>query len=127
MNQNRPAAAAGAFGAGRSGQEPSSARQEIQLDYWRQALAGLPDELALPTDRPRPAMPSHRGGAVSLRLEPELHARLLKLAREHRVTLFMLLQAGLAALLCRLGAGADIPLGSVTAGRSDEALDDLVG
>ena len=99
-----------------------------QVDYWRRALAGLPEELALPFDRPRPAQPSRRGGQIRWQLaDAGLHALLGELAREHQVTIFMVLHAGLAALLSRMGAGTDIPLGAPVAGRTDEAVHDLVG
>ncbi|MEV8532241.1 amino acid adenylation domain-containing protein [Streptomyces sp. NPDC051211] len=98
-----------------------------QLDYWRQALDGLPDQLELPTDRPRPARASYRGESIPFELDAELHRELLALARSQQATLFMVLQAALATLLTRLGAGTDIPIGSPVAGRTDEALDDLVG
>ena len=98
-----------------------------QTAFWREALAGLPEELALPADRARPAEPSGRGGRVVSALGPGLRRALAKLAADSRATLFMVLQAGVATLVTRLGAGTDIPLGTPIAGRADAALDDLVG
>ena len=99
-----------------------------QVGYWQQALAGLPEELVLPFDRPRPAEPSQRGAVIRWQLaDAGLHAALADLAREHQATVFMVLHAGLAALLSRMGAGTDIPVGAPVAGRTDEAVHDLVG
>jgi nonribosomal peptide synthetase DhbF len=98
-----------------------------QAGYWISALAGLPEQLDLPYDRARPANPTFDGSAVSLRLDADLHRRLLGLARDHQATLFMVVQAALAALLTRSGAGTDIPIGAAVAGRTDEAAHDLVG
>jgi hypothetical protein len=98
-----------------------------QLAFWREALADLPEQLELPTDRARPAVASHRGEQVAIAIGASLHERLAAVARQSRASLFMVLQAGLAALLTRLGAGTDIAIGSPIAGRTDSALDDLVG
>ncbi|MEW2567383.1 amino acid adenylation domain-containing protein [Streptomyces sp. NPDC047070] len=98
-----------------------------QLGFWKQTLEGLPEELALPVDRPRPLEASYRGGVVDMALDPELAAGLRELARSGNVSMFMIVQSAVAALLTRLGAGTDIPLGSPIAGRSEEALEDLVG
>ncbi|POM25369.1 Gramicidin S synthase 2 [Actinomadura rubteroloni] len=98
-----------------------------QLAFWRSALAGLPDEIVLPVDRRRPSVPSHRGGSVPLVLAADLSAAVAALARERRVTTFMVVRAAVAVLLAGHGAGADVPLGTAVAGRPSDALDDLVG
>ncbi|WP_216206356.1 non-ribosomal peptide synthetase [Amycolatopsis aidingensis] len=98
-----------------------------QLAHWADRLAGAPQELDLPADRPRPAVATHRGGAVEFRIGPETHAALRALAAEGDATLFMVLQAAFAATLSRLGAGTDIPIGTAVAGRTDDALSELVG
>ncbi|MFJ5034440.1 amino acid adenylation domain-containing protein [Streptomyces sp. NPDC088560] len=98
-----------------------------QLNYWRGLLDGFPDELALPFDRSRGVTASYEGGAVWGVSERGVCSRLAELAGGCGVTLFMVLQAALAVTLSRLGAGVDIPLGTPVAGRTDDALEDLVG
>ncbi|MFD0451324.1 condensation domain-containing protein [Rhodococcus aetherivorans] len=99
-----------------------------QLDHWATTLAGLPDTpLPLPTDRPRPARPSHRGGAVTAHLDAGTHRRVRDVARAHDATGFMVLHAALAALLARRSGRADIAVGTAVAGRADPRLHALVG
>ncbi|MGV9803538.1 amino acid adenylation domain-containing protein, partial [Mycobacterium sp. NPDC003449] len=98
-----------------------------QLAYWRQELADLPEVVSPPTDRPRPPVPSYHGDGVDLRIDPDLWAGLKAVAAEHHATVSMVLQAALAVVLQREGAGEDVALGTPIAGRTDKALDDLVG
>jgi len=98
-----------------------------QAEFWRRTLAGLPEVLDLPTDRPRPPAASYTGATIPVAWDPELHRRISALAAGADATMFMVLQAALVALLSRLGAGTDITIGVPSSGRVDDALDDLVG
>jgi nonribosomal peptide synthetase DhbF len=106
------------------GQDTLLARQ---AEYWKGALAGLPDRIELPADRAPGTVTAASAGTVPLALDAVSHRRLARLARAESATMFMALHAGLAALLSRLGAGPDCPIGTMSAGRTDAALYDLVG
>ncbi|WP_425298825.1 amino acid adenylation domain-containing protein, partial [Nocardia farcinica] len=98
-----------------------------QLAYWRTALAGLPDALSLPFDRPRPAIQETAARAVAVHIDARTHRALLELARAQHATLFMVVHTALAVLLARWSRADDIAIGTPVAGRGDAALDDLVG
>ncbi|GAB2639992.1 non-ribosomal peptide synthase/polyketide synthase [Prescottella soli] len=98
-----------------------------QIAYWTRALTGLPDQLDLPADRPRPAVASNAGAKFRFDISADTHARLLDVAREHGATLFMVVHAAYAVLLSRLSGTSDIAIGTPVAGRGDEALDGLIG
>nr|WP_232541695.1 non-ribosomal peptide synthetase [Nocardia bovistercoris] len=107
-------------------EDPESALAR-QLDYWTTELAGLPDELDLPTDRPRPPVASLRGAAVQNSTTADLHRGLLTVARSQRATLFMVMRTALAVLLARLSGTSDIAIGVPMTNRAEPALDRIVG
>jgi non-ribosomal peptide synthetase component F len=98
-----------------------------QLAYWEKALAGMPERLVLPTDRPYPPVADFRGARVAVNWPAELQQRVGRVAREHNATSFMVLQAALAVLLAKLSASSEVAVGFPIAGRGDPALDELVG
>ena len=107
-------------------QDPHS-RIAAQLAFWEQALAGLPERLDLPTDRPYPPVADYRGASVPIEWPAELQQQVLLLARAHNATTFMVIQAALAVLLTKVSASSDVAVGFPIAGRRDPALDELVG
>jgi amino acid adenylation domain-containing protein len=98
-----------------------------QLAYWEQALAGMPERLMLPTDRPYPPVADYRGATVALDWPAEVHQQVARVAREHNATSFMVMAAALAVLLAKLSASPEVAIGFPIAGRRDPALDELVG
>ena len=99
---------------------------EAERAYWAKQLARLP-RLELPTDRPRPSQPSHRGESHAFSLPAELVEQLASLARQEECTLFVALLSGWATLLHRYSGQDDFGIGTVTAGRERPELRRLVG
>jgi amino acid adenylation domain-containing protein len=97
------------------------------LAYWKAQLAGAPTLLELPTDRPRPAAQSFRGGRLRRFFSPELLDRLKRLARDHDATLYMALLAGWQVLLARYSGQDDIVVGSPMSNRDRLELEGLIG
>ncbi|WP_156803200.1 non-ribosomal peptide synthetase, partial [Mycobacterium gordonae] len=105
----------------------SGSRIAAQLGYWEEALGGMPERVALPTDRPYPPVADYRGAVVAVDWPGELQQQVARVAREHNATTFMVMQAALAVLLAKVGGSTDVAVGFPIAGRRDPALDDLVG
>jgi amino acid adenylation domain-containing protein len=98
-----------------------------ELDYWRKQLAGAPDRLSLPTDRPGRIDNWRSGGVVQFSLSESLTAELRELSRRAGVTLFMTLLATFEILLWRLTGQSDISIGTPIAGRTRSEVEPLIG
>lgn len=98
-----------------------------ELDWWREVLAGAPQVLELPTDRPRPPVQSDRGATLPVALPSALARALRTLARERGATLFMVLLAGFDLLLSRWSGQDEMLVGSPVANRTPVETEGLVG
>jgi len=98
-----------------------------QVEYWKDRLSGAPAALALPTDRPRPAVQSFRGAVLPFGLSAELSSGLVDLSRRSGATLYMVLLAAFSVLLGRYSGQEDIVVGSPIAGRRRAELEGLIG
>jgi amino acid adenylation domain-containing protein len=102
-------------------------RMKAQLRWWKQALAGAPQILELPADRPRPPVQSRDGAQRAILLPPDLAAGVWQLGRREGTTLFMTLLATFVGLLSRLTGAEDLLVGSPVAGRTRPELEPLIG
>ncbi|MGR6915514.1 condensation domain-containing protein [[Actinomadura] parvosata] len=107
--------------------EVSPIPDPADLDWWAGHLDGLPPVLDLPTDRPRPAVPDPGGAAIDLELPAGLSERIRAVAAAYRATPFIVLLAGLQALLARLSASTDIAVGVPVSGRDHPDTEGVVG
>ncbi|MFE4499937.1 amino acid adenylation domain-containing protein [Rhodococcus sp. NPDC056743] len=98
-----------------------------QILFWTEQLAGAPEQLDLPIDRPRPIEPSLRGSHVDFTIEASTHQKLTALAAGHGATPFIALHACFALLLAKYSGTDDIVIGTPVAGRGDRSLDPIVG
>jgi amino acid adenylation domain-containing protein len=98
-----------------------------QLSYWRRRLAGPLPVLALPADRPRPAVATHRGARLAFAVPPRLTAELRRLATGAESTLFIVLAAAFQALLRRYTGQDDVLIGTPVAGRNSAEIEGLIG
>ncbi|MGC0336804.1 amino acid adenylation domain-containing protein [Streptomyces sp. SLBN-8D4] len=97
-----------------------------QLAYWREQLAGVP-VLDLPTDRPRPPVPSRAGAVVGFRVPASVTEGLRKLAGENDASMFMTLLAAYTLVLSRYSGQDDIAVGTPVAARNRAETEDLIG
>ena len=109
-----PAAAAGKYGA-------------AELGYWRERLAGIPDEIVVAVDRPRPAGLSRRAVIADTAVAPQVRTRVRAVLEDAGVSEFMAVQACFAVTLASLGGGTDLVVGTPAAGRDDPDTRTLVG
>lgn len=100
---------------------------ESQLAYWRQQLAAMPEDLELPTDRPRPLQRTFAGAFLPFSLSPEVSAKILPLGRREGATLFMTMLAAFKILLHRHTGQTDIVVGTDVANRNRLEVEELIG
>jgi amino acid adenylation domain-containing protein len=98
-----------------------------QLSYWHEQLDGAPALLTLPTDRPRPAVQSPRGGSATFAMPQHLAKGLHTLSKQHNATLFMTLTAAFGLLLSRYAGQSDVCIGTPIANRNRTELESMIG
>jgi amino acid adenylation domain-containing protein/non-ribosomal peptide synthase protein (TIGR01720 family) len=98
-----------------------------QLEYWKERLGDEQPALSLPGGRPRPEVPSHRGGRIEFRLDPATVGRIGRLAQTESATPFMVLLAAFAALLYRYSGQSDQRIGVPLGNRQRAETEGVIG
>ena len=109
------------------GTEGTEGLMDRQAEFWRSELADLPTELVLDLAGSHQDVPPRAGGRQAAVVPAGVHRALQGLAAESGASMFMIVQSALVAVLAHRSPETDITIGASAAGRSEEALDDLVG
>ena len=105
----------------------SGERLAAEVCYWKERLAGAPSMLQLPTDRPRPVVPSYAGANLGFQCSREITDGLVQIGRQNGGTLFMVLLAAFKVLLYRATGVTDLVVGTPIANRNRTELEVLIG
>ena len=97
------------------------------LRYWKEQLSGIPAQLELPTDHPRPPLQTFKADICYATVPAELTKALKRISQEHNATLYMVLLSAFAVLLSRYSGQDDVVIGSPIANRQDPQLEDMIG
>ncbi|CAO3570306.1 unnamed protein product [Mortierella alpina] len=108
-------------------QQLTQARLKDQAEYWRRTLTGAPVSIELPTDRPRPPQQSFTGASIPIRFDSQLTHAIKAFSQKHEITLFMTMLAAWSAVLSRLSGQDDIVIGTPSANRSHQQVEQLIG
>ncbi len=102
-------------------------RAQPARQFWHAQLQQPLPVIDLPFSRPRPELKTHNGHTIRGEISPELTNGLKRLQQQTGTTLFMVLVAGLKALLYRYTGQPDLIVGVPVAGRNQPELESQVG
>ncbi|MDQ1741058.1 MAG: hypothetical protein QOE53_2710, partial [Pseudonocardiales bacterium] len=106
-------------------------RSQTDLDenlaWWKSYLAGVPDVLDVPADRPRPAVRTADGATITFEIPAELAQGVAELARQRRMSQFMVLLAGFSGLVARVSGVDDFVLSVPLTDRPMPEFEPLIG
>lgn len=97
-----------------------------KLDYWKEKLKGVA-KLELPTDSPRHLNKSKKGATTTFDINKGLRDCLNDVSRKHESTLFMTLLTAFKILLYKYSGLTDVCVGTSTAGRQQQEVENLIG
>src|SRR5947209_12140443 len=98
-----------------------------QMEYWKKQLAGMPEFLELPTDKPRPAIPQHRGSTEAVTIGKEYWEKMKVFSRQEGASVFMTLLAIYQVLLSRYTGQTDFGVGTPITNRRHLRMEGMVG